>query len=100
MNRLPEVKRFIKFDLPLYHNIKFKEVPGANPELVLLNKNGETLQRIDLSSFDQLRLNQLFKGKGFFKKDDSATEIPEHMLEGPYGDPVPIAGQQKDKEDL
>ena len=38
MNRLPEVKKFIYEDIPMFHNVIFKAVPGAPPEAVMLNK--------------------------------------------------------------
>ncbi|KAF5904786.1 selenoprotein M-like, partial [Clarias magur] len=38
-----EVKAFVTQDIPLYHNLVMKHIPGADPELVLLNHYYEEL---------------------------------------------------------
>lgn len=84
MNKLPEVKRFINQDLPLFHNVEFKNKPGAPPNLVLLNKDGNAVERIDLSPLSEEECNALLLSKGFFKKSDASTPVPEKYLTGPY----------------
>ncbi|XP_046415177.1 selenoprotein M-like [Neodiprion fabricii] len=65
LNRLPEVKKFIFEDLPLYENVEFKPIPGAVPELVLLNKNDEEVERLQLSRLNREECNELLVNKGF-----------------------------------
>ncbi|XP_046738731.1 selenoprotein M-like [Diprion similis] len=64
LNRLPEVKKFIFEDLPLYENVEFKPIPGAVPELVLLNKE-EEVERLQLSRLNREECNELLVNKGF-----------------------------------
>jgi len=78
------VKRFINHDIPLFHNVEFKAKPGAPPELFLLDGQGETVEKFDLSRFDQQGCNNLLKRKGFFKRSNSGDEVPQEYLEGPY----------------
>lgn len=87
MNRLPEVKSFIYNDLPLFHNVVFKGVPGANPDLLLLDGDGETIERIDLGKYDREGCNQLLIEKGFWKKHRGDEDAPEEYRNGPY---VPV----------
>lgn len=84
MNRLPQIKKFIKEDIPLFHNVEFKAKPGANPDLLLLNSNDEIVSRIDLSKFDREGCNQLLMSKGFYKKATHDEEVPEEFQQGPY----------------
>lgn len=67
LNRLPEVKKFIYEDIPLYENVEFKPIPGAMPELVLLRENFEEVERIQLSQLNREECNELLISKGFKK---------------------------------
>uniref|UniRef100_A0A914A7R0 Selenoprotein M n=1 Tax=Patiria miniata TaxID=46514 RepID=A0A914A7R0_PATMI len=84
LNRLPEVKAFVTHDLPLYHNIPFKHIGGADPDLLLLDKEGSIIKRIGLKTFKRAEINDLFGSLGFYKKGSSDEEVPEEFLEGPY----------------
>lgn len=84
LNRLPQIKKFIYEDIPLFHNVEFKSKPGANPDLLLLNSNDEIIERIDLSKFDREGCNQMLMAKGFYKKATVEEEVPEQYLQGPY----------------
>ncbi|KAL8575226.1 hypothetical protein ACOMHN_042347 [Nucella lapillus] len=54
--------------------------------------------RIDLSGYNQYQLNDLLMLKGFFKKEDASTPVPEDKLSGPYR---PVAQEQQHvKEDF
>jgi len=90
LNRLPEVRAFIREDLPFFHNAEFKQLPGHNPDLVLVNENSETVERVDLSPFNREQCNQLLKEKGFYRKQAVDDVVPEEFMSGPY----------KPKEDL
>ena len=50
------------------HNVHLKEKPGANPDLLLLDKKGEIIERIDLGKYDREGCNQLLLDLGFWKK--------------------------------
>lgn len=84
LNRLPEVKKFIHEDIPLFHNAKFKPVGGAPPELVLLNRFDQVVERIALDKLNREECNQLMLKKGFYKKTTEDEEVPEQYLNGPY----------------
>lgn len=84
MNRLPEVKKFIHEDVPLFHNVVFKPMGGAPPELVLLNRFDQVVERIALEKFNREECNQLMLKKGFYKKTSEDEEVPEQYLNGPY----------------
>jgi len=88
LNKLPDVKKFIYNDVPLFHNVEFKGKPGANPDLLLLNKDDQIVERIDLSKFNREQCNELLKEKGFYRKAFKDEEVPEKFKMGPYL-PVP-----------
>lgn len=74
LNRLPEVKSFIYDDLPKYHNIDFKPIHGAPPELVLFSKDMKEKERIPLRDLSREECNALLKEKGFTKKNEKVVE--------------------------
>jgi len=84
LNSLPEVKRFVREDIPLYHNVQFKSVPGAPPKLLLLNKDDRAVEKIDLAPHSQSQCNDLLLKRGFYKKKTAEEEVPEQYREGPY----------------
>ncbi|XP_049780553.1 selenoprotein M-like [Schistocerca gregaria] len=73
LNRLPDVKKFIFEDVPLYEDVTFKSVPGASPELILLNKFDQELERIDLAPLSRKDCNTLLVDRGFHKKSEAET---------------------------
>lgn len=83
MNRLPEVKRFIYDDIPLFHNVEFKKVPGAPPVLCLKNEADQDVERIDLEPLKRDEINDLLKKWNFYKKSSEDEEVPEGA-NGPY----------------
>jgi len=85
LNRLPEVKKFIYEDIPMFHNVVFKAVPGADPKLVLLNKLDQVVESIDLAKLKRRECNSLLVKKGFYLKKTLGEEVPEEHKEGPYG---------------
>ncbi|KAF3850792.1 hypothetical protein F7725_012564 [Dissostichus mawsoni] len=86
MNRLREVKAFVVQDIPLYHNLVMKHIPGADPELVLLNHYFEELDRIALSDMSRSEINQLLEELGFYKKTAAEDEVPEEFRFSPAKD--------------
>lgn len=87
MNRLPEVKKFIFEDVPLFHNVQFKAIPGAPPEIVLLNRFDQVVERLQLDKLNRDSCNQLLLKKGFYKKSSKDEIVPEEYLSGPYREP-------------
>jgi len=66
-------------DIPLYHNLVMKHIPGAYPELVLLNHYYEELDRIALSDMSRAEINDLLVQLGFYKKSQAEEEVPEEF---------------------
>lgn len=64
--------------------MKFKAIPGAVPELLLLNASDDVIERIDLSKMNRDECNDLLTNKGFYKKASEDEEVPEEFKEGPY----------------
>lgn len=73
-------------DIPLYHNLVMKHIPGADPELVLLNHYYEELDRIALSDMSRSEINELLEKLGFYKKAQPEDEVPEEFRFSPAKD--------------
>uniref|UniRef100_A0A3B5MUZ5 Selenoprotein M n=1 Tax=Xiphophorus couchianus TaxID=32473 RepID=A0A3B5MUZ5_9TELE len=80
------VKAFVMQDIPLYHNLVMKHIPGADPELVLLNHYYEELDRIALSDMTRSEINELLEKLGFYKKAQPEDEVPEELRFAPAKD--------------
>ncbi|KAI5625303.1 selenoprotein M precursor [Silurus asotus] len=81
-----EVKAFVTQDIPLFHNLVMKHLPGADPELVLLNHYYEELDRIPLSHMTRAEINTLLEELGFYKKAQAEDEVPEEFRFSPAKD--------------
>ncbi|XP_064209569.1 selenoprotein M [Anguilla rostrata] len=82
----PQVKAFVTQDIPLYHNLVMKHIPGADPELVLLSHYYEELDRIPLSDMTRSEINELLGSLGFYKKATPEEEVPEEFRFSPAKD--------------
>ncbi|XP_075372556.1 selenoprotein M isoform X3 [Mycteria americana] len=86
-----EVKAFVTQDIPLYHNLEMKHLPGVDPELVLLSHQYEELeaaipvcmQRIPLSDMTREEINQLVQELGFYRKETPDAPVPEEFQFAP-----------------
>ncbi|RXN30601.1 seleno M-like protein [Labeo rohita] len=87
-----EVKAFVTQDIPLYHNLVMKHIPGADPELVLVNHYYEELDRIPLSEMTRTEINALLAKLGFYKKENPEDQVPEEFRFAPAKD-SPFEGQ-------
>uniref|UniRef100_A0A8C2S5J4 Selenoprotein M n=1 Tax=Capra hircus TaxID=9925 RepID=A0A8C2S5J4_CAPHI len=83
LNRLKEVKAFVTQDIPLYHNLVMKHLPGADPELVLLGHRFEELERIPLSDMTREEINALVQELGFYRKASPDEPVPPEYLRAP-----------------
>lgn len=83
LNRLKEVKGFVQEDIPLYHNLEMKHIPGADPELVLLSAHYEELERISLTEMKRTEINQLLNDLGFYKKESPDAPVPAEFQMAP-----------------
>lgn len=81
-------------DIPLYHNLVMKHIPGADPELVLLNHYYEELDRIALSDMTRSEINGLLEELGFYKKAHPDDEVPEEFKFSPAKD-SPFKGAEE-----
>ncbi|NXX86668.1 SELM protein, partial [Urocolius indicus] len=79
----PQVKAFVTQDIPLYHNLEMKHLPGADPELVLLSHRYEELERIPLSDMTREEINQLVQELGFYRKETPDAPVPEQFRSAP-----------------
>lgn len=70
-------------DIPLYHNLVMKHIPGADPELVLLDHYYKELDRIPLSDMTRVEINDLLSTLGFYKKAQEEDEVPEEFRFSP-----------------
>lgn len=73
-------------DIPLYHNLVMKHIPGADPELVLLNHYFEELDRIPLTDMTRSEINALLDALGFYKKERQDDDVPEEFRFSPAKD--------------
>lgn len=71
-------------DIPMYHNVEFKNIPGAAPKLLLLDKDDQAVETINLVPLSQSECNDLLLKRGFYKKQTPEEEVPEQYREGPY----------------
>lgn len=93
MNSLPEVKKFIREDLPLFHDTVFRPKPGAAPELLFLGDEDEVVERVRLDKKDRQQCNDLLIEKGFYKKKNKDEKVPEEYKNGPY---IPVDIPEKE----
>jgi len=77
LNSLPEVKSFIYGDVPHYDNVEFKPIPGAVPHLLLLNKENQIVERINLEDLNRDECNALLREKGFHRKPAEESKNDE-----------------------
>lgn len=81
-----------------------KHIPGADPELVLLNHYYEELDRIALSDMTRSDINELLEKLGFYKKAQPEDEVPEEFRFSPAKDspfkdePAPEATEKASSE--
>nr|DBA22781.1 TPA: hypothetical protein GDO54_013783 [Pyxicephalus adspersus] len=104
LNRLKEVKAFVQEDIPLYHNLEMKHIPGADPELVLISSHYEELERIPLTEMKRNEINQLLSDLGFYKKESNDAPVPPEFQMAPaktikQETPVVEEGKVKEVED-
>uniref|UniRef100_A0A4X1V9R1 Selenoprotein M n=1 Tax=Sus scrofa TaxID=9823 RepID=A0A4X1V9R1_PIG len=78
-----EVKAFVTQDIPLYHNLVMKHLPGADPELVLLGHRFEELERIPLSDMTREEINALVQELGFYRKAAPEDPVPPEYMRAP-----------------
>ncbi|NXM24843.1 SELM protein, partial [Oxyruncus cristatus] len=81
--RSPQVKAFVTQDIPFYHNLEMKHLPGADPELVLLSHRYEELERIPLSDMTREEINLLVQKLGFYRKETPDAPVPEEFQFAP-----------------
>jgi hypothetical protein len=78
------VKAFVREDIKFFHNVEYKAIPGANPDLFLLNAEGQKVKNYDLSKLKRKECKELLKSLGFFRKAFDHSEVPEEFQNGPY----------------
>ena len=69
LNRLPEVKAFLKEGhVDEYEDVSITWIPGHTPELHILNDEGELTEKVVLKDYTTDGLHDLMEEKGFKKK--------------------------------
>jgi len=76
LNKLPEVKRFVKEDghANSYDGLTVNYVPGKKPELICF-QDDEEIDRIDLAGYTTDGLHTLVKEKGFKQIQKAQEEL-------------------------
>ncbi|MEJ1274453.1 selenoprotein M [Cricetulus griseus] len=64
-----------------------KHLPGADPELVLLSRNYQELERIPLSEMTRDEINMLVQELGFYRKSAPDAQVPPKHLWAPAKPP-------------
>jgi len=76
LNKLPEVKAFIKGDLlNKFQRTEYKKIPGKSPEMVFYNAAGEELERYSMEGYTEAQLTQFFIDKGIPLKSTEHDEM-------------------------
>ncbi|MBZ3886501.1 Selenoprotein M [Sciurus carolinensis] len=78
------------------HNLVMKHLPGADPELVLLGRRYEELERIPLSEMTREEINALVQELGFYRKAAPDAQVPPEYLWAPAKPPE----EASDRADL
>ena len=70
MNRLPEVRKFLKTkgNADAYVGVKVTFISGKNPDLTIYEDDGTTREIVDLSKYTVTELHELMIKKGFERK--------------------------------
>uniref|UniRef100_A0A8C5WCB3 Selenoprotein F/M domain-containing protein n=1 Tax=Leptobrachium leishanense TaxID=445787 RepID=A0A8C5WCB3_9ANUR len=71
-----------------------KHMPGADPELVILDEQYQELQRYPLGAMKRKEIIQLMKSLGFYKKESIDAPVPAEFQTAPLRKP------QDAKDDL
>lgn len=68
---MPEVRRFVKDPghADAYDGLEVLFVRGHNPDLVILDEDGEEVERIDLSPLKTDEIHDMLKEKGFERSE-------------------------------
>ena len=76
MNKLPEVKRFVKESghADTYEGLEIDYVRGKPPHLIMLDDAGEETERIDLAPYSTDELHALMAERGFGRKAAAAAD--------------------------
>lgn len=74
------MKKFVYDDIPLFHNVEFKVIGGAKPEVLFLNMNDEEVERHSLEGRSRVECNQLLLDRGFEKKKQEAPQEEEGLF--------------------
>lgn len=77
------MKAFVTQDIPYYHNLIMKHLPGADPELVLLGHRNQELERIPLSEMTREEINALVQELGFYRKAAPDEPVPPEYVRAP-----------------
>ena len=72
MNRLPDLRRFLKEEEKFndYMFLDMVWINHHNPDLVILDEEGNEKDRIDLTNYSYREVRSLLKRKGFVKKGE------------------------------
>lgn len=80
----PEVQAFINEDLPLFHNVELTELPGKEPELVLIDEGNKEQESFRIDLFFKEEIHDLLLALGFYAKKTTDEIVPDEYKTGPY----------------
>lgn len=70
MNRLPEVRTFVKELAKDYENVEVKFIGGHNPEAYFFDAEDNQVEMIDLKPMKLAEIEKAFADRGFVKKEE------------------------------
>lgn len=82
MNSLPEVKAFIREQLPHYHHVNIMYIPGKDPAMVFLDADNKVVLEEDVSEKSLEEIGQFLEKHGMVKSREARSEVPEDPWEG------------------
>lgn len=53
-----------------WQNLEVKWVNGHNPDLIVLKENGQENERIDLTEYSYVQIDEMLRSKGFKKQGE------------------------------
>uniref|UniRef100_A0A8C9A1W5 Selenoprotein M n=1 Tax=Prolemur simus TaxID=1328070 RepID=A0A8C9A1W5_PROSS len=83
----PQERSATRLNTTSSHNLVMKHLPGADPELVLLGRRYEELERIPLSEMTREEINALVQELGFYRKAAPDAQVPPEYLWAPARSP-------------
>lgn len=82
MNKLPEVRRFLKHPghADSYEKLKVTFIFGRNPVLTLKDDSGQVVDTVDLAGMTTGQIHKLLQDKGFERKPTGTKQTVDQQV--------------------